>query len=174
MHISRVGWVALLPGPCIREEGRVGESPASGALFVRRKDQCSEGAEEDGPRFSSNDDSRVFAVGRFLRRWRIDELPQLVNVLRGEMSLVGPRPERPELAEKLEREIPFYAFRYSVRPGLTGWAQVQFPYCAEPEEHLVKLEFDLYSLRHHGPAMYLVVLLRTLGALIFPPDKKRA
>ena len=102
---------------------------------------------------------------RFLRRWRIDELPQLVNVLRGEMSLVGPRPERPELARRLESEIPFYAFRYSVRPGLTGWAQVQFPYCSEPEEHLVKLEFDLYSLRHHGPALYTIVLLRTLGAL---------
>ncbi len=85
------------------------------------------------------------------------------------MSLVGPRPERPELAAQLEREIPFYAFRYSVRPGLTGWAQVQFPYCSEPEEHLVKLEFDLYSLRHHGPALYVIVLLRTLGALVFPP-----
>ena len=129
-------------------------------------------AEEDGPQFSNDNDKRVFAVGRILRRWRIDELPQLVNVLRGEMSLVGPRPERPELAARLEKEIPFYAFRYSVRPGLTGWAQVQFPYCAEPEEHLVKLEFDLYSLRHHGPAMYFIVLLRTLGALIFPPGKK--
>ena len=131
-------------------------------------------AEEDGPQFSSDDDARVFPVGRFLRRWRIDELPQLINVLRGQMSLVGPRPERPELAAQLEKEIPFYAFRYSVRPGLTGWAQVQFPYCAEPEEHQVKLEFDLYSLRHHGPAMYLIVLLRTLGALIFPPEKRSA
>jgi lipopolysaccharide/colanic/teichoic acid biosynthesis glycosyltransferase len=126
-------------------------------------------AEKDGPQFSNNNDKRVFAVGKVLRRWRIDELPQLLNVLRGEMSLVGPRPERPELAEKLEREIPFYAFRYSVRPGLTGWAQVQFPYCSEPEEHLVKLEYDLYSLRHHGPALYVIVLLRTLGALVFPP-----
>ena len=126
-------------------------------------------AEENGPRFSNANDSRVFPIGRFLRRWRIDELPQLINVLRGEMSLVGPRPERPELAAELEREIPFYAFRYSVRPGLTGWAQVQFPYCSEPEEHQVKLEFDLYSLRHHGPALYVIVLLRTLGALVFPP-----
>jgi lipopolysaccharide/colanic/teichoic acid biosynthesis glycosyltransferase len=131
-------------------------------------------AEAHGPQFSKESDKRVFAVGRILRRWRIDELPQLVNVLRGEMSLVGPRPERPEVAAQLEKKIPFYAFRYSVRPGLTGWAQVQFPYCAEPEEHLVKLEFDLYSLRHHGPAMYLIVLLRTLGALVFPPGRKRA
>lgn len=126
-------------------------------------------AEQHGPQFSNDNDKRVFAIGRVLRRWRIDELPQLVNVLKGEMSLVGPRPERPELAERLEREIPFYAFRYSVRPGLTGWAQVQFPYCSEPEEHVVKLEYDLYSLRHHGPALYVIVLLRTLGALVFPP-----
>ena len=132
------------------------------------------GAEADGPQFSNDKDERVLAVGRLLRRWRIDELPQLFNVLRGQMSLVGPRPERPELAAQLEKEIPFYAFRYSVRPGLTGWAQVHFPYSAEPEEHLVKLEFDLYSLRHHGPALYAIVLLRTFGALIFPPDKRRA
>ena len=130
-------------------------------------------AEENGPQFSDDNDKRVFPVGRFLRRWRIDELPQLVNVLRGDMSLVGPRPERPELAKRLETEIPFYAFRYSVRPGLTGWAQVHYPYCAEPEEHLVKLEFDLYSLRHHGPALYAIVLVRTLGALVFPPENRR-
>ena len=130
-------------------------------------------AEENGPQFSDDNDKRVFPVGRFLRRWRIDELPQLVNVLRGDMSLVGPRPERPELAKRLETEIPFYAFRYSVRPGLTGWAQVHYPYCAEPEEHLVKLEFDLYSLRHHGPALYTIVLVRTLGALVFPPENRR-
>ncbi len=126
-------------------------------------------AERAGPSFAVPDDGRVLPVGRWLRRWRIDELPQLVNVLRGDMSLVGPRPERPELAEQLEREIPFYAFRYSVRPGLTGWAQVNLPYCHSTEEHLTKLEFDLYSLRHHGPGMYGVVLLRTLGALVFRP-----
>jgi lipopolysaccharide/colanic/teichoic acid biosynthesis glycosyltransferase len=153
--------------PVIYRQTRLGRFGRPFTLFKLRTMRRS--AEKDGPRFSNNDDARVLAVGRLLRRWRIDELPQLVNVLRGEMSLVGPRPERPELAQQLEREIPFYAFRYSVRPGLTGWAQVQFPYCAETEEHLVKLEFDLYSLRHHGPAMYLMVLLRTLGALIFPP-----
>lgn len=126
-------------------------------------------AEASGPAFATPKDDRVLPFGRMIRRWRIDELPQLVNVLRGDMSLVGPRPERPELAEQLEREIPFYAFRYSVRPGLTGWAQVNLPYCNSTEEHLTKLEFDLYSLRHHGPGMYGVVLLRTLGALVFRP-----
>ncbi len=125
----------------------------------------------NGPDFAEENDHRVTWLGRFLRRWRVDELPQLVNVLRGDMSLVGPRPERPDVAERLERDIPFFAFRYSVRPGLTGWAQVHLPYCAETEEHLAKLEYDLYSVRHHGPAMYLLVLLRTLGALVFRPGR---
>jgi len=127
------------------------------------------GSEPDGPRFAARGDSRVYPLGRFLRRWRIDELPQLVNVLRGEMSLVGPRPERPELAQELEREIPFFAFRYSVRPGLSGWAQVNLPYCSETGDHVIKLEYDLFSLRHHGPALYFLVVVRTLGALVFRP-----
>ncbi len=125
----------------------------------------------NGSAFVEEGDDRVLIAGRFMRRWRIDELPQLINVLRGEMSIAGPRPERPKIAEALEREIPFYAFRYSVRPGITGWAQVHLPYCSETADHLIKLEFDLYSLRHHGPAMYAMVLLRTAGALIFQPGR---
>jgi lipopolysaccharide/colanic/teichoic acid biosynthesis glycosyltransferase len=156
--------------PIIYRQQRLGRFGREFTLFKFRT--MRQAAEENGPQFATEDDARVLPFGRFLRRWRIDELPQLVNVLRGEMSLVGPRPERPEVAAELERDIPFYAFRYSVRPGLTGWAQVQLPYCAETEEHLVKLEFDLYSLRHHGPALYAIVLLRTLGALIFPPQNR--
>ena len=87
------------------------------------------------------------------------------------MSLVGPRPERPEVADRLEKAIPFFTFRYSVRPGITGWAQVNLPYCAEPDDHRAKLEYDLYSLRHHGPGMYGLVMLRTLGALVFQPGR---
>ncbi len=129
------------------------------------------GSDREGPTFTAPRDGRVTPVGRLLRRWRIDELPQLINVLRGEMSLVGPRPERPDVAAELERKIPFYAFRYSVRPGITGWAQVHLPYCARTEDHVAKLEFDLYAVRHHGPAMYAIVLLRTLGALVFRPGR---
>jgi lipopolysaccharide/colanic/teichoic acid biosynthesis glycosyltransferase len=153
--------------PVIYRQQRLGQFGRPFTLFKLRTMRKT--AEKDGPQFSNHNDSRVLPVGRILRRWRIDELPQLVNVLRGEMSLVGPRPERPELAAQLESQIPFYAFRYSVRPGLTGWAQVQYPYCSEPEEHQTKLEFDLYSLRHHGPGLYVIVLMRTLGALVFPP-----
>jgi lipopolysaccharide/colanic/teichoic acid biosynthesis glycosyltransferase len=130
-----------------------------------------QGSDRRGPTFAEHNDARVTRVGRWLRRWRIDELPQLINVLRGEMSLVGPRPERPDVAARFEKKIPFYAFRYSVRPGLTGWAQIHLPYCARTEDHMVKLEFDLYAVRHHGPAMYAIVLLRTLGALVFRPGR---
>ena len=153
--------------PVLYRQRRLGRFRSPFVLYKLRT--MRRDAERTGPAFASPDDERVLPAGRFLRRWRIDELPQLVNVLKGDMSLVGPRPERPELAERLEREIPFYAFRYSVRPGLTGWAQVNLPYCHSTEEHLTKLEFDLYSLRHHGPGMYGVVLLRTLGALVFRP-----
>jgi len=124
-------------------------------------------AEEAGPCFANRKDPRTLWLGAFLRRWRIDELPQLINVLRGDMSLVGPRPERPGISENLEDRIPFFAFRFSVKPGLTGWAQVNQPYCAELGEHRVKLEYDLYFLRSHGLMMYVLVLVKTLGALIF-------
>lgn len=154
--------------PVLFKQVRVGRYRKPFTLFKLRT--MRRGSDDEGPQFAEHEDERVLRAGRFLRRWRIDELPQLINVLRGEMSLVGPRPERPEVADRLEREIPFYAFRYSVRPGITGWAQVHFPYCAEPEEHLVKLEYDLYSLRHHGPALYAIVLVRTFGALIFTPE----
>jgi len=170
--LAAVGILLIEGWPIFYRQTRLGRFGRPFTVYKLRT--MRRGAEADGPQFSNDADERVLAIGRVLRRWRIDELPQLVNVLRGQMSLVGPRPERPELAAKLEKEIPFYAFRYSVRPGLTGWAQVHFPYSAEPEEHLVKLEFDLYSLRHHGPALYAIVLLRTFGALIFPPHKRRA
>ena len=95
---------------------------------------------------------RAARLGRWLRQTSLDELPNLINVLWGEMSLVGPRPERPDVAAGFERKIPFYAFRYSVRPGLTGWAQIHLPYCARTEDHQIKLEFDLRldGLRLHG------------------------
>ncbi len=172
LPISLVSALALLVTsglPILYRQERLGRFGKPFILFKFRT--MRPGADSDGPTFATENDDRVLPVGRFLRRWRIDELPQLVNVLAGDMSLVGPRPERPAVAANLEQEIPFYAFRYSVRPGITGWAQVHLPYCSETEDHLVKLEFDLYSLRHHGPAMYAMVLMRTMGALIFRPGR---
>ncbi len=125
--------------------------------------------EDDGPDFAEPGDDRLLPGAGFLRRWRIDEVPQLFNVIRGDMSLVGPRPERPGISRELERQIPFFGYRFSVRPGLTGWAQVNHPYCADIDDHRIKLEYDLYSLRQHGPMLYLLVLVRTLGALVFSP-----
>jgi lipopolysaccharide/colanic/teichoic acid biosynthesis glycosyltransferase len=167
-----VAAVALLVSdglPILYRQERLGLHRRRFELYKLRT--MKRGSDRNGPTFAEPNDARVSAVGRWLRRWRIDELPQLVNVLRGEMSLVGPRPERPDVAERFERKIPFYAFRYSVRPGLTGWAQVHLPYCARTEDHMVKLEFDLYAVRHHGPAMYAIVLLRTLGAMVFHPGR---
>ena len=119
-------------------------------------------AEEGGPAWSPVDDKRVTRLGRLLRRYRLDELPQLVNVLRGEMSMVGPRPERPELIAELEKAIPWYRERENILPGLTGWAQIRYPYGASMEDARRKLEFDLYYIKHLSLAFDLRVLLRTL------------
>lgn len=163
--LSAIG-IFLTDGlPVIYKQERLGRFRRPFTLYKLRTMRRS--AEDSGPRFAERKDKRNLWLGSFLRRWRIDELPQLVNVLRGDMSLVGPRPERPDITESLEDHIPFFAFRFSVRPGLTGWAQVNQPYCAEIDEHRIKLEYDLYFLRSHGLTMYVLVLIKTLGALIF-------
>lgn len=123
-------------------------------------------AEADGQaKWTDRDDPRTTAVGRVLRRMHIDEFPQFWNVLRGEMSLVGPRPERPELVAELERQIPFYRARLLVKPGLSGWAQVNYGKGASLEGSAEKLEFDLYYIKHRGLWLDLWVVLRTIGAI---------
>ncbi len=124
-------------------------------------------AEANGPEFEGVEDPRVTRLGRILRRFRLDELPQLWNVLRGDMSLVGPRPERPEFVKELAGKIPYYAFRLAVPPGLTGWAQVNMAYARTLEEHKRKLEYDLYFIRERTLSLYLTVLLRTVSAALF-------
>jgi exopolysaccharide biosynthesis polyprenyl glycosylphosphotransferase len=118
-------------------------------------------AEDAGPQWSPRDDPRRTPIGRVLRRTRIDELPQALNVLRGDMSFVGPRPERPEFVEQLEQSIPYYAWRHVVRPGLTGWAQIKHPYGSTIDDARKKLEYDLYYLRHASLATDLAIILRT-------------
>jgi len=120
-------------------------------------------AESDGtPRWASSQDERVTRVGKIIRKYRIDELPQLLNVLRGDMSLVGPRPERPYFVEKLTREVPFYGARHSVKPGLTGWAQVCYQYGSSSEDAVNKLQFDLYYVKNHTLFLDLIILYRTV------------
>jgi sugar transferase (PEP-CTERM system associated) len=120
-------------------------------------------AESDGkPRWAGVNDSRVTRVGGFLRRTRIDELPQLWNVLRGDMSFVGPRPERPYFVEQLTEQIPFYDVRHSVKPGVTGWSQVRYAYGASVEDGLAKLQYDLYYVKNHSLFLDLMILVETV------------
>ncbi len=121
---------------------------------------------ETGAVFSHEGDPRVTRVGRFFRKTRLDEVPQLVNVLRGDMSMVGPRPERPEHVARLQQKIPFYRTRLIVRPGLTGWAQVRYDYGSNDDDALVKLQYDLYYIRHQSLILDLNILLRTVGKVL--------
>ena len=124
-------------------------------------------AEADGkPRWAKEGDPRITKLGALLRRTRADELPQLVNVLRGEMSLVGPRPERPVFVEMLTQQIPFYAVRHSVKPGLTGWAQVRYSYGANVEQSMKKLEYDLYYVKNHSLFLDFHILLATVRVVM--------
>ena len=124
-------------------------------------------AEHDGtPRWASSNDTRVTRVGRVLRRLRIDELPQIWNVLRGDMSLCGPRPERPHFVDQLTREIPFYGIRHAIKPGITGWAQVRYRYGESIEDAAQKLQYDLYYVKNHTLLLDAVVLVKTVGVVL--------
>jgi len=123
-------------------------------------------AEADGtPRWATEDDERATRVGRILRKTRLDEWPQFINVLRGEMSLVGPRSERPKLVEHFQRHVPFYRARLLVKPGITGWAQINYDYAATIEETITKLEYDLYYIKHRSLWLDIMILLRTPGTM---------
>ncbi len=124
-------------------------------------------SEKDGkPRFAQEHDTRVTRVGRFLRKSHLDEIPQFINVLLGQMSLVGPRPERPGMVQELQKSIPFYRARLLVKPGIGGWAQVNFGYAGTVEDTATKLEYDLYYIRRRNLFLDIVIIIRTLGAAI--------
>ncbi len=123
-------------------------------------------AEKEGIRWSTQNDLRITNIGSFMRKMRIDELPQLWSVINGDMSLIGPRPERPEIDNLLVAKIPFYNMRYLLRPGLSGWAQINYPYGASTEDSANKLSFDLYYIANYSIWLDLIIFLRTLR-LIF-------
>jgi sugar transferase (PEP-CTERM system associated) len=124
-------------------------------------------AEREGAVWAEKGDPRVTRVGRVIRKLRIDEIPQMWNVLRGEMSFVGPRPERPEFVSLLGRKIPYYSLRHFVKPGITGWAQVNYPYGASEEDALEKLKYDLFYIKHLSPILELKILVKTAKVVLF-------
>jgi exopolysaccharide biosynthesis polyprenyl glycosylphosphotransferase len=123
-------------------------------------------AETGGAQFAAANDPRVTRIGRFLRKTRIDELPQIWNVLKGDMSFVGPRPERPEFVEQLTERMPYYALRHLTRPGLTGWAQVSYTYASTLDDNLIKLQYDLYYVKHRSLVLDAAILLKTINTVL--------
>src|SRR5579875_3643577 len=153
------------PGPVLYRQERVGVGGKSITLLKFRS--MRDDAERDGIRWAANGDPRVTRVGAIIRKFRIDELPQLFNVLKGDMSFVGPRPERPFFVEQLARQIPFYGERHSVKPGITGWAQVNYPYGASIEDAKQKLAYDLYYVKNRTLFLDLVILVHTVRVILF-------
>lgn len=158
------------PGPAIFRQARVGKDDSRFTLVkLRTMTVADEQVTARNASWATDEDHRITPLGRFLRRYRLDELPQLWNVLRGELALVGPRPEQVPIVERLEREIPFYAARHTVRPGLTGWAQVNLGYSGSLAGARAKLQRDLYYVKHRGLRLDLLILWLTLKAVFTDP-----
>lgn len=151
--------------PALYSQRRVGQG---GHLFdiYKIRSMIVDAEQASGPVWSQTNDPRITRLGRFLRKSRLDEVPQLWNVLTGEMSLVGPRPERPEFTDNLAKQIPLYESRHIVKPGLTGWAQVRYPYGASVDDAQSKLEYDLFYIRHWSLLLDLRILLKTVGIVL--------
>jgi lipopolysaccharide/colanic/teichoic acid biosynthesis glycosyltransferase len=165
--LGSVIWAAIRldsPGRAVFRQQRVGRNGEEFTLFKFRT--MVQDAESDGPRFAEANDHRLTRVGRTLRRFRIDEIPQLWNVLRGDLSLVGPRPERPEFVAAFSESIPFYAFRHLIRPGLTGWAQVNYGYADDEADTIEKLTYDLYYVKFMSLWLDLQVLGRSIWTVL--------
>ena len=163
--------VALLiklesPGPIFYRQERVG---LNGKVFkVWKLRSMRVDAERDGvPQWAKKVDDRVTRVGKFIRKTRLDEVPQILNVLSGDMSFIGPRPERPFFVDQLREQIPFYDLRHRVRPGITGWAQINYPYGASVEDSRMKFSYDLYYLKKNDIFMDFAILMQTVRVILF-------
>lgn len=151
--------------PVLYRQVRVGQHGQTFTLYKFRSMRVD--AEAAGPAWAREDDDRVTAVGRFIRLTRLDELPQLWNVLTGDMSFVGPRPERPEFVDELGSQIPFYHLRHAVKPGITGWAQIKYRYADSFESAMEKLRYDLYYVKHLSPVFDLTIVVDTVKTILF-------
>jgi exopolysaccharide biosynthesis polyprenyl glycosylphosphotransferase len=153
-------------GPLIYRQERVGKDGKS--FFVLKFRSMRSDAEKGGtPQWAAANDDRTTRVGRIIRKLRIDELPQIINVLKGEMSFVGPRPERPYFVQQLNEKIPYYNVRHTIKPGITGFAQVRYQYGSSVEDAIQKLQYDLYYVKNHGLFLDLLILVETLQVVLF-------
>lgn len=152
-------------GPAIYRQARVG---LKGKVFTIYKFRSMHvNSEQEGAQWAKENDQRSTWIGKYLRKFRIDEIPQLVNILRGDMSFIGPRPERPEFTESLAQQIPFYELRHLVKPGLTGWAQVMYPYGANVDDAKNKLEYELFYIKNHSIGLDIKILVKTFSVVLF-------
>ncbi|HHD92169.1 MAG TPA: exopolysaccharide biosynthesis polyprenyl glycosylphosphotransferase, partial [Candidatus Portnoybacteria bacterium] len=147
-------------GPVIYKQKRVGKNKKEFTLYKFRT--MHQKAEENGPQWAQTNDPRITFIGRLLRQTHIDELPQIINVIKGQLSLVGPRPERPEFTNQLEKQIPYYSLRHLIKPGITGWAQINFRYGRSIEDTIKKLQFDLWYLKNQSIWLDLKIILKTI------------
>lgn len=152
-------------GPVFYKQERVGKN---GKIFVLTKFRSMRvDAEQDGPVWASKDDHRMTRVGRIIRKIRVDEIPQFWNILRGEMAFVGPRPERPHFVAQLAEQVPYYEQRHLIAPGLTGWAQIKYPYGSSIEDARHKLEYDLFYIKNHTLLFDIIILFETFKIILF-------
>jgi len=177
--VSSMMLIALLPvmvfvailikldseGPVFFSQSRLGRKRKPYRIYKFRS--MVDKAEKDGPVWAQNDDCRVTKVGMFIRKWRIDEIPQIWNVLKGDMSFVGPRPERDFFVKKLEEQIPYYSIRFTVKPGITGWAQISYGYSGSIEEAKEKLNYELFYIKNMSILMDFLIIARTIKTVIF-------
>jgi exopolysaccharide biosynthesis polyprenyl glycosylphosphotransferase len=151
-------------GPILYKQERVGRN---GRVFTLMKFRSMRSdAEKDGPVWAKTEDDRTTRVGRFIRKVRLDEIPQFWNILRGDMSFVGPRPERPHFVAQLAREIPYYEQRHLIAPGLTGWAQIKYPYGASIEDARQKLQYELYYIKNQSLTLDAIIMFETIKTIL--------
>jgi sugar transferase (PEP-CTERM system associated) len=153
------------PGPVLYRQERIGQNDEPFTIYKFRS--MSQSAEDNvGPVWATQDDPRVTRVGKIIRKLRIDEIPQMINVLKGDMSLVGPRPERSFFVRTLTKRIPYYSLRHSIKPGITGWAQISYPYGDSEEDAIEKLQYDLYYMKNMSPLFDLQIMFESLKVIL--------
>jgi exopolysaccharide biosynthesis polyprenyl glycosylphosphotransferase len=152
-------------GPVLYKQERVGRNGRT--FMVMKFRSMRTDAEKDGPVWARSEDDRVTRMGRIMRKTRLDEIPQFWNILKGEMNFVGPRPERPHFVKQLAEEIPYYEQRHLIEPGLTGWAQIKYPYGSSIEDARQKLQYDLYYIKNQSLALDATILFETVKTILF-------